>query len=181
MVTQVMNLHSADALPSSLLSSAPYGNRPPLPVKPTATPLQVAPPQANHLLLVEDNIHNAKLMTIYLTKLGYQVEWVTDGRGMWQALETAVPSLILMDINLPEVDGLILTQQLRQDSRFQAIPVIAQTALAMVGDREACLDAGATDYITKPLDFRKLSAMLVEHITAGSTKAGSAKTIAEDR
>ncbi len=123
----------------------------------------------SHLLLVEDNIHNAKLMLIYLHKLGYEVTWVQSGREMWQALERLQPALILMDVNLPETDGLVLTQQLRSHRHWQGVPIIVQTAMAMLGDREACLGAGASDYISKPLDLRKLANMIVQHLAPESS------------
>lgn len=114
----------------------------------------------NHLMLVEDNVHNAKLMLTFLSKSGYEVTWVQDGREMWQALERSLPALILMDIHLPEVDGLTLTRQLKQDERYQTIPVIAQTALAMKGDRDLCLEAGAVNYISKPINLDVLAKMV---------------------
>jgi CheY-like chemotaxis protein len=111
-------------------------------------------------MLVEDNVHNAKLMLTFLSKSGYEVTWVQDGREMWQALERSLPALILMDIHLPEVDGLTLTRQLKQHDRYQTIPVIAQTALAMKGDRDLCLEAGAVDYISKPINLDVLAKMV---------------------
>lgn len=84
---------------------------------------------------------------------------------MWQALERSLPALILMDIHLPEVDGLTLTRQLKRDDRYQSIPVIAQTAMAMKGDRDLCLEAGAVDYISKPIDLDVLGQMVKRYIT----------------
>lgn len=141
-------------------------------VKPSVQPEAIAEvppapeltPRPNHLMLVEDNVHNAKLMLTFLSKTGYEVTWVQNGREMWQALERSLPSLILMDIHLPEVDGLTLTYQLKQDDRYQSIPVIAQTALAMKGDRELCLEAGAVDYISKPINLDTLTAMVKQYI-----------------
>jgi CheY-like chemotaxis protein len=123
-----------------------------------------APPQASPLLLVEDNFYNAKLMLIYLKKLGYEVLWAQSGQEMWRLLEDTQPGLVLMDINLPEIDGLALTQQLRSHNHWHSIPIIVQTAMAMLSDREACFSAGATDYITKPLDLRQLAGMIVQYL-----------------
>lgn len=138
------------------------------PVQPDAIAEVPSPPELtprpNHLMLVEDNVHNAKLMLTFLSKTGYEVTWVQNGREMWQALERSLPALILMDIHLPEVDGLTLTYQLKQDDRYQSIPVIAQTALAMKGDRELCLEAGAVDYISKPINLDTLTAMVKQYI-----------------
>lgn len=116
------------------------------------------------LLLVEDNPHNARLLMTYLHKTGYEAVWVEDGTAMWQKLQEFIPALILMDINLPGEDGLELTRQLQQQVRYQSIPVIAQTAMAMNGDRDICLAAGARDYISKPIDFQQLASLLTKYI-----------------
>jgi len=121
-------------------------------------------PRCNHLLLVEDNVHNAKLMLTFLSKSGYEVTWVKEGSEMWAALERSLPALILMDIHLPHIDGLTLIKQLKIDHRYQAIPVIAQTAMAMSGDRDLCLEAGATNYISKPIDLDALSKLVGQYV-----------------
>lgn len=115
------------------------------------------------IMLVEDNFHNAKLMTTYLRKLGYQVTWVNNAAQMWEALKTGLPVLILMDVNLPDVDGLTLIKQLQAQAHLCKIPVIAQTAMAMKGDRENCLAAGAVDYISKPIDLKALAALVAKY------------------
>ncbi|XGV94546.1 MAG: ATP-binding protein [Leptolyngbya sp. BL-A-14] len=120
--------------------------------------------RSNHLLLVEDNPYNAKLMLTYLSKLGYELTWVKDGTEMRQALARALPALILMDIHLPDEDGLTLMQALKLDERYCAIPVIAQTAMAMTGDRAVCLNAGAAAYISKPIDLKVLAQMVGQYV-----------------
>lgn len=115
-----------------------------------------------HLLLVEDHPPNAKLMIAYLSKMGYEVTWARNADEMWHALTLSQPALILMDVHLPQTDGLTLTRQLRQQPQYQQLPIIAQTAMAMSGDRQLCLEAGATDYITKPIDLNTLGE-LVSH------------------
>ncbi|MBD2072967.1 response regulator [Phormidium sp. FACHB-592] len=122
------------------------------------------PSRSNHLLLVEDNYYNAKLVLTYLSRLGYEVTWVKDGYEMRQALLRALPALILMDVNLPHEDGLALTQELKRDARYRSIPVIAQTAMAMTGDRDLCLEAGSTAYISKPIDLKALAQLLTQHV-----------------
>lgn len=122
------------------------------------------PSRANHLLLVEDNYSNAKLMLTYLNRLGYEVTWVKDGDEMRQALVRALPALILMDINLPGEDGLALTRQLKRDDRYQSIPIIAQTAMAMTGDRDLCLEAGTVGYISKPIDLTTLAQLVAQYV-----------------
>lgn len=120
--------------------------------------------QTRQVLLVEDNSLNARLLLTYLSKLGYSLVWVKNGTEMWQMLEKECPALILMDICLPGEDGLLLTQRLKADRRYQAIPVIAQTAMAMTGDREACVAAGADAYISKPVDLAMLAQLVAQHI-----------------
>ncbi len=122
------------------------------------------PSRSNHLLLVEDNYYNAKLVLTYLSRLGYEVTWVKDGYEMRQALLRALPALILMDINLPYENGLVLTQQLKGDDRYRSIPIIAQTAMAMTGDRDLCLEAGTVAYISKPLDLKALVQLIAQYV-----------------
>ncbi|MBW4578139.1 MAG: response regulator [Tildeniella nuda ZEHNDER 1965/U140] len=122
------------------------------------------PTRSNHLLLVEDNTYNAKLMLTYLSKLGYEVTWVKDGIEMRQALARALPALILMDIHLPGEDGIALTHQLKADDRYCSIPIIAQTAMAMSGDRDLCLEAGTVAYISKPIDLKLLAQLIAQYV-----------------
>jgi len=75
------------------------------------------------------------------------------------------PDLIIMDIQIPEIDGLEVIKRLRADQRFAQTPIIAVTALAMLGDRERCLVAGATDYLAKPIRLRQLVARIEQLLT----------------
>jgi signal transduction histidine kinase/ActR/RegA family two-component response regulator len=151
---------------SSEVDAAPMIARTEPPTGPLFAPL--APPVAipkkfrkatrsYHLLIVEDNPDNARLVITYLSKLGYEVTLAQNSEEMWRSLQRSLPALILMDVNLPDVDGLTLTQQLRDDDRYREIPIIAQTAMAMAGDREICLAAGVNEYVSKPLDLPKLA------------------------
>jgi signal transduction histidine kinase len=130
---------------------------PAVPTAPAINPLRCA---IVHVLLVEDNLDNAQLIRAYLHKQGYQVSWAKNHTELWEILTHSVPKIILMDIHLPDVNGFTLIEQLRNNPIYETIPIIAQTALAMSGDRQACLNAGATDYITKPLDLQQLTRML---------------------
>ncbi|PPJ62948.1 hybrid histidine kinase/response regulator HrmK [Cuspidothrix issatschenkoi] len=112
------------------------------------------------ILLVEDDFANGELISIYLRKLGYQVTWVKNEREMWTNLQETNPAIILMDVSLPDANGLNLVQELREKDEYQHIPIIAQTAMAMKGDRETCLAAGFNDYISKPIDLQLLGSML---------------------
>ncbi len=116
---------------------------------------------SSQILLVEDNADNAQLLIAYLCKLGYEVTWAKNHTDLWQSLRAdRCPALILMDINLPGVDGLTIIRELRQQPAYGALPIIAQTAMAMSGDRAVCLEAGATEYLTKPLDLNRLAQVL---------------------
>ena len=108
--------------------------------------------QSVRILLAEDNPVNQKLAMVMLTKAGYKVTVVPNGR---LAVETFTEKpddfdTILMDIQMPEMDGYEATRQIRQQG-FTEIPIIAMTANAMKGDKELCLEAGMSDYITKPI------------------------------
>lgn len=117
-------------------------------------------PRPNHILLVEDNFHNAKLVITYLSKIGYEITWAKRSQEMWQALELALPTVILMDVQLPDSNGLTLIKELRSRDVYQRVPVIVQTAMAMNGDRQICLESGANDYISKPIDLKVLGQLV---------------------
>lgn len=149
--------HTAPVTPTESLT-------PPLPSSPLPHPTSsLTPTRSNHILLVEDNAHNARLVITYLCKLGYEVTWSKTSEEMWQSLKQSLPAAILMDIHLPDISGLTLTQQLRSRKRYRSIPVIVQTAMAMKGDREKCLAAGATDYVSKPIDLATLAQTVAKY------------------
>ena len=121
---------------------------------------------ASDILLVEDDVPNAELIKTYLERLGYQLTWVKSASDMWDALSKQDYSVILIDIVLPDASGITLVKQLRGDRRYSNTCIIAQTAMAMKGDRDICLEAGVNDYICKPIDLPLLSQMLSRYITA---------------
>jgi CheY-like chemotaxis protein/two-component sensor histidine kinase len=123
---------------------------------------------SSDILLVEDDLPNAKLIKTYLEKLGYQVTWVKNAAEMWQALTQLQPALILMDVYLPDENGLKLVQQLRENQQYKTIPIIAQTAMAMKGDREICLTAGVNGYISKPIDLPLLATLVAKYSRLGA-------------
>jgi CheY-like chemotaxis protein len=108
------------------------------------------------ILVVDDNEANLKLIRIVLTAEGYDVHGVTDGETALPEIEALRPRLILMDVQLPGIDGLELTRQLKADPSTSRIPVVALTAYAMVGDEQRALDAGCDGYVAKPIDTRTL-------------------------
>ncbi|MGZ9222294.1 MAG: response regulator, partial [Anaerolineales bacterium] len=114
------------------------------------------------ILLAEDNAINQKLAVVLLQKAGYSVDAVDTGAQALEKVQTNQYSAILMDVQMPEMDGLEATQQIREleKNTGQHIPIIAMTAHAMQGDRERCLDAGMDDYVTKPLEPKVLFSAL---------------------
>ena len=118
------------------------------------------------ILVVEDNATNMKLFRDVLQAKGYRtIEATTGSEAVALAVEH-VPALVLMDIQLPDIDGMEALGRLRADARTAAVPVLAVTALAMDGDRERFLDAGFDDYVPKPVDIAALVATVAEHCGA---------------
>lgn len=106
------------------------------------------------ILIVEDNEANQMLASAVLEREGYRVELAGNADEALRVLNTSAPDLILMDVQLPGLDGLSLTRQLKADQKTADIPVVALTALAMLGDKERTLDAGCVGYISKPINTR---------------------------
>ncbi|MEJ1934350.1 response regulator, partial [Nostoc sp. NIES-2111] len=125
--------------------------------------VDMTPSISREVLLVEDDLPNGELIKIHLNKLGYQVTWVKSADEMWATLAQKQPVVILMDVRLPDGNGLDVVKQLRERPQYQQIPVIAQTAMAMKGDRTICLAAGANDYISKPIDLKLLASLVAKY------------------
>lgn len=106
----------------------------------------------NEILLIEDNEQNRYLLTFLLEKHGYQVHAAADGLLGIQVAQTFTPALILLDIQLPTMDGYAVARTLRQSHHLDATPIVAVTSYAMPGDREKALAAGCSGYIEKPID-----------------------------
>lgn len=104
------------------------------------------------LLIIEDNEQSAYLMRFLLEKKGYNVISARNGREGTHLALIHRPKAILLDIQLPEMDGYAVASELRTSSETKDIPIIAVTSYAMVGDREKILSSGATGYIEKPID-----------------------------
>ena len=104
------------------------------------------------ILLVEDNPVNRRLAVFLLRSRGYEVTEAATGPEAFQILEKQRPDLIVMDIQLPGMDGLEVTKKLKEQPATTDIPVIAVTSYAMKGDREKALAAGCAGYVTKPID-----------------------------
>jgi signal transduction histidine kinase/ActR/RegA family two-component response regulator len=124
------------------------------------TPLDDAPPPrvsvGQTILLAEDNEANIGMIKPYLMAKGYDVIVARNGAEAHRAAVMSVPDLILMDVQMPGMDGLESTRLIRAEPELKGIPIIALTALAMPGDRERCIEAGANDYLTKPVGLNAL-------------------------
>jgi len=112
------------------------------------------------ILLVEDNEMNCDMLSRRLTRRGFEVCTAGDGTEGIRKAQTEMPDLILMDLSLPEIDGLKATETLKADGRTAGIPVMALTAHAMVTDREKAMQAGCDDFATKPIEFDSLLAKM---------------------
>tara|TARA_E500000178_G_C16868739_1_gene683276 strand:+ start:365 stop:733 length:369 start_codon:yes stop_codon:yes gene_type:complete len=108
------------------------------------------------ILLVEDNEMNRDMLSRRLKRKGFELIYAGDGVEAVESAKQNLPSLILMDVSLPEMDGLEATKLIKRDPATENIPIIALTAHAMEGDRERCLAAGCNDYDTKPIELSRL-------------------------
>ena len=108
------------------------------------------------ILLIEDNEMNRDMLSRRLERKGYSVVMAIDGIHGISAAREEAPDLILMDMNLPEIDGWEATRRLKSQEATRHVPVIALTAHAMVSDRQKALEAGCDDYETKPVEFQRL-------------------------
>jgi CheY-like chemotaxis protein len=116
------------------------------------------------ILIVDDNPQNLKLAKVILAAEGYEVRTAVDAEDALTILESFTPSLILMDLQLPRMDGLELTRRLKADPARRDIIIIALTAYAMKGDDRKAFAAGCDGYISKPIDIDALPRMVAEHL-----------------
>jgi signal transduction histidine kinase/ActR/RegA family two-component response regulator len=117
------------------------------------------------ILVVEDNAVNQKVVTTVLRKRGFAIELARDGREALDKLtEESQFDLVLMDVQMPVLDGLETTRLIRQNPRWDHLPIIAMTAHAMIGDRERCLEAGMSGYVSKPVHPSHLLSVIDEHL-----------------
>ena len=147
--TEVQSTPTADAIiPSMAVSAA-----------------QPSPTKAKSILVVDDNEINLALLNEYLSHSGYRLTLARSGKECLERFSDEHFDLILMDVQMPGMDGLEATRLLRSTPRGANVPIIALTALAMPGDHQKCLDAGMNDYVTKPLPLRKLKQMIADYLT----------------
>jgi CheY-like chemotaxis protein len=117
------------------------------------------------ILLAEDNQANIDTMSGYLESRGYRLAIANNGQQAIDQLHVQHPDLIVMDIQMPTMDGLEAIRRIREQPQFLHIPIIALTALAMPGDRETCLTAGANEYLTKPVKLKQLIVTIQQLLT----------------
>lgn len=121
----------------------------------------------NRLLIIEDNEQNLYLMRFLLEKNGFAVLGAEDGRKGIDMAARCEPLAILLDIQLPEMDGYAVAAELRKQRDLDSVPIIAVTSYAMVGDREQILAAGATGYIEKPINPETFVAEIMQYLPTG--------------
>ncbi|TAK75108.1 MAG: response regulator [Gammaproteobacteria bacterium] len=119
---------------------------------------------AEPILIVEDNQINLMLVKVLLATKGYDIHTANDAHEALVLLEHLHPCLIIMDIQLPGMDGLELTRKLKADPQYQDIAIIAVTAYAMKGDKEKALAAGCDGYIAKPIEAKTFADTITEYL-----------------
>lgn len=124
--------------------------------------------EKKRVLCIEDNSVNMLLVSRIVEAEGHDLLRAEDGNEAMDVLSNTIPDIILLDINLPGINGLELAKRFKADERLNPIPLIATTAQVLVGDRERCLEAGCDDYLPKPLDIRRLRELLREYLSNGS-------------
>lgn len=124
------------------------------------------------VLIVEDNELNMKLFHDLLEAHGIETIQTRDGRSVLELVRRERPDLIIMDIQLPEVSGLEITQQLKADAELKGIPVIAVTAFAMKGDEQKIREGGCEDYISKPISVSGFVEVVQKHLAGAESVSG---------
>jgi CheY-like chemotaxis protein len=115
------------------------------------------------ILIIEDNEQNLYLVKFLLEKYGYEVSSAIDGQGGIEMACSIKPDLILLDIQLPVMDGYTVARKLRQNPDLASTPIVAVTSYAMMGDREKAMEAGCTGYIEKPINPDTFIAQVEKH------------------
>ena len=112
------------------------------------------------ILVVDDAADNLAVICLDLQQQGYKVVTASNGEDAVRVAEQMLPNLILMDINLPELDGLAATRRIRENGALREVPVVVVTAFGTEGFQRAAYDAGASGYLTKPLDFDRMNLLI---------------------
>ncbi len=165
LISPVAESQLLDAI-GTVFGARPNGEAEELPSLPARTARLVG----RHVLLVEDNDFNRDIAAELLTELGISFTIAVNGREAVDMVATQPFDLVLMDIQMPVMDGLTATKLIRTDPRFRRLPILAMTAHAMSGDRERSLNAGLNDHITKPISFDELTMSLLQWMPATRAK-----------
>ncbi len=126
------------------------------------------------VLLAEDNEDSVIMVQDYLIASGYRIAIAWNGAEAVEQARTAQPDIIIMDIQMPGMDGLEAIRRIRAGHDAATVPIVALTALAMPGDRQRCLEAGANEYLSKPVPFKLLKRVIQEQLHAAGTRKGHA-------
>jgi CheY-like chemotaxis protein len=121
------------------------------------------------ILVVDDMADNLVLLSLHLQQQGYRVVTASDGEAALSVAKLARPDLILMDIAMPQQDGLAATRRIREQPELKSVPVIALTAFDTDGFRKAAFDVGFNGYLTKPVDFDRLNKLMEMLLSGGRT------------
>lgn len=127
----------------------------------------------NQVLYIEDNRQNMRLVKKFLRMGGYHMIEASDGLSGIEIAKSEKPDIILMDINLPDIDGVEATKRLKEDPDFEMVPIIALTANAMHGDRERFLEAGCDDYLSKPVSKSELLEKIGQHLSGNGSNGAT--------
>jgi len=155
---------TSELTPESVPGVVPY-EPPPAPDEPAhvTAPVPYEPPTTRDIspkdflvLIVDDMVDNLVLLSLHLQQSGYRVVTASNGEEAVRVASITPPDLILMDIGMPELDGLAATRKIREHTLLEKVPVIAVTAFSTDGFRRAAYDAGIDGYLTKPVDFDRL-------------------------
>jgi CheY-like chemotaxis protein len=123
------------------------------------------------ILVVDDNAINLKLVRVVLVGAGFDVRAVQDAEEAIALLDSYTPRLILMDLQLPGMDGYELTRRLKADARTAEIVIVAVTSYAMKGDEQRAFDAGCDGYVSKPIDTEALPRIVEAHLSRNNGRA----------
>jgi CheY-like chemotaxis protein len=140
------------------------------PLPPAPIPTEPTDGSGPLVLLAEDNEANIETMGGYLEAIGHQMRYAPNGVEAVKLARELHPALILMDIQMPIMDGLTAIREIRVDPTLSHIPILALTGLAMPGDRERCIAAGADDYLSKPVSLRGLAMHVERHLAMPNSR-----------
>ena len=133
----------------------------------------------NKVLVIEDEPTNREMITVLFKELGIEIEAAATGQEGIKKVKEQIPDLILMDMHMPGMDGIEATRQIRLEHQGESIPIIALSADAFVDQKEAALEVGVSDYLTKPLDFKKIVPLLTKYLRQDPTREREKRNASE--